>query len=108
MNFKFLTERNPSIDEYVLALRSTLRKATVLSERPPGETKMNAFNPKILALSEADMDVQFVLDAYAAAAYVVSYMMKAQRGMSRLMDYARKEARRGDKDVVQVLRHMRL
>lgn len=68
---------------------------------------MNAFNPKILELSEPNMDIQFVLDAYAAAAtYVVSYMMKAQRGGSRLMDYACREAKRGDKDVVQVLRHM--
>lgn len=52
------------------------------------------------------MDIQFVLDAYAAAAYVVSYMMKAQRGMSRLIDFACRQAKRGDKDIVQVLRHM--
>jgi hypothetical protein len=38
--------------------------------------------------------------------YVVSYMMKAKRGMSRLINYACREAKRGDKDVVQVLRHM--
>lgn len=52
------------------------------------------------------MDIQFVLDSYAVASYVVSYMMKAQRGMSRLMQRAYDEARRGNKDVKEALRHM--
>jgi hypothetical protein len=33
-------------------------------------------------------------------------MMKAQRGISKVMDFACRQAKRGDKDVVQVLRHM--
>jgi hypothetical protein len=107
MSFEeFLTDCNLSIIEYILAIHSTLKKATVLLERLPSEIKMNAYNPKSLELSEANMDIQFILDAFAAAAYVVSYMIKAQRGMSRLMDFACKQAKRGDKDVVQILRHM--
>lgn len=76
-------------------------------KRLPCEIRINAYNPKILELTEANMDIQFVLDAYAAASYVVSYMMKAQRsGWSRLMQQACAEARRGNKDVKSVLRHM--
>lgn len=103
---EFLTDCDLSLDQYILAIRSTLKKATVLLERLPSEIKMNAYNPQLLKLSEANMDIQFVLDAYAAAAYVVSYMMKAQRGISKVMDFACRQAKRGDKDVVQVLWHM--
>jgi hypothetical protein len=54
---EFLTDCNLSINKYILALRSTLQKATVLMQRLPAEIKMNAFNPKILELSEANMDI---------------------------------------------------
>jgi hypothetical protein len=67
---------------------------------------MNPYTPKVLELTEANIDIQFVLDPYATAAYVVSYMMKSQKGMSKLMESACREARRGDKNVVQILRHM--
>jgi hypothetical protein len=83
-----------------------LKKPAIILRRLPCEIRINAYNLKNLEFNEANMDIQFVLDAYAAASYVVSYMMKAQRGMSHLMQQACVEAKRGKKDVKSVLRHM--
>lgn len=104
--FSILEYLRLGLKSYLLAVSSTLKKPTIFLKRRPCEIRINAYNAKILELTEANMDIQFVLDAYAAASYVVSYMMKAQRGMSRLMQQACAEARRGNKDVKSVLRHM--
>jgi hypothetical protein len=107
MSFEnFLVDCNLSLEEYHLTMRFCIKKSTVFLQRLPSEIRMNPYNPKVLELTEANVDIQFVLDPYAAAAYVVSYMRKSQKGMSKLMESARREARRGDKDVVQFLRHM--
>lgn len=42
------------------------------------------------------MDIQFVLDVYACAMYIVSYISKAQKGMSELLRQASAEARKGN------------
>jgi len=52
----------------------------------------------------ANIDVQFVLDAYSCAAYIVSYISKGQRGMSNLMYQAAKEAKENNLDLKQQLR----
>ena len=33
----------------------------------------------------ANMDIQFVLDVYACAMYIVSYISKAQKGISEIL-----------------------
>ena len=45
------------------------------------------------------MDIQYVLDAYSCAMYIVSYIAKSQRGMSNLLFHAAKEAREGNSDI---------
>ena len=45
------------------------------------------------------MDKQFVLDPYACATYILSYITKGQRGMSRLLEKA-------SKDVTNKIRHI--
>ncbi|KAJ8048374.1 ATP-dependent DNA helicase PIF1 [Holothuria leucospilota] len=52
------------------------------------------------------MDMQYILDPYACAMYIVSYISKGQRGMSNLMQLATKEAREGNLDVKQRVRHI--
>ena len=42
------------------------------------------------------MDIQFVLDVYACALYIISYISKAERGMSKLLHTACPEARKGN------------
>lgn len=42
------------------------------------------------------MDIQFVLDVYACAMYIVSHISKAQKGMSERLRQACAEARKGN------------
>jgi hypothetical protein len=42
---------------------------------------------------QANMDIQFVLDPYACAVYILSYITKGQRGMSKLLRKACEEAK---------------
>jgi hypothetical protein len=50
------------------------------------------------------MDIQFVLDVYACAMYIVSYVSKAQKGMSDLLRNACAEAKEGNSTIKQQVR----
>ncbi|CAG5050324.1 unnamed protein product [Parnassius apollo] len=50
------------------------------------------------------MDIQFILDPFACAVYIVDYINKADRGMSRLLREALDEAKKGNKSVKDSLR----
>jgi hypothetical protein len=52
----------------------------------------------VLSAWKANHDLQFILDPYACARYIVSYISKSQKGMSALLDQAIKEARQGNLD----------
>ena len=45
------------------------------------------------------MDIQYVLDPYACAVYILSYITKGQRGMSKLLRKACEEAKEGNKNI---------
>ena len=53
------------------------------------------------------MDIQFVLDVYACATYIVSYISKAQKGMSEPLRQACAEARKGNSSIKQHVRDIR-
>ncbi|KAI8126960.1 hypothetical protein CVS40_3158 [Lucilia cuprina] len=65
-----------------------------------------AFNPNILAMHKANMDIQFILDAYACVSYIVNYINKSHRGVSRLLNEAMDEIRSGNFTVKQRLQHI--
>ena len=50
------------------------------------------------------MDIQYVLDVYACAMYIVSYISKAQKGMSELLHKAVEEAKEGNMNIKQHVR----
>ena len=50
------------------------------------------------------MDIQFVLDIYACAMYIVSYISTAQKGMSKLLWQACAEARKENSNIKQQVR----
>ena len=60
----------------------------------------------VLSAWKANHDLQFVLDPYACAMYIVSYISKSQKGMSALLDQAAKEAREGNLDLKRQVRHI--
>ena len=93
-------------EEYVKCIRSTLNGPKVFLKRRPAEIRVNLYNEELLRAWNANMDLQFVLDPYACAMYIVSYISKSQRGMSALLDRACKEARQGNMDIKKQVRHI--
>ena len=79
LNLKILEEN------YLLAISSSLYTATVFLKRNPNELRINNYNPACLTAWRANMDIQFVLDVYACAVYIVNYISKGQKGMSELL-----------------------
>ena len=95
-----------SEEAYIKAIRSSLKGPKVFLTRKPEDLCVNAYMKLLLSAWRANHDLQYVLDPYACAMYIVSYVSKSQRGMSALMDQACKEARRGNKDLKQQVRHI--
>ena len=52
------------------------------------------------------MDIQYVLDPYACATYILSYITKGQRGMSRLLGKGTEEIKSGNRDIANKVRHI--
>ena len=93
-----------SEERYILAIRSSLVGPTVFLKRNPNELRINNYNKPCLLAWRANMDIQYVLDVYACAMYIVSYISKAQRGMSELLRNACEEAKSGNSTVKQQVR----
>ena len=101
---QLLTNLEVSEKDYILAIRSSLNRPTIFLERKPNELRVNNYNPAYLSAWRAIMDVQFILDVYACAMYIVSYISKAQKGMSELLRKACAEAKEGNANVKQQVR----
>ncbi|KAJ8048049.1 hypothetical protein HOLleu_00214 [Holothuria leucospilota] len=93
-------------DQYMKAIRWSLTSDKLFLKRLPSEIRVNAYNRLLLETWKANMDIQYVLDAYACAMYIASYISEGQRGMSNLMQRATKEARYGILDIKERVRHI--
>jgi hypothetical protein len=69
-----LTEQN-----YLLAILFTLKAPTIFLKRKPNELRINNYNAACLSAWHANMDIQFVLDMYTCAIYIVSYISKSPK-----------------------------
>ena len=83
---------NIPMDDYITALTSSKRGHTLVLRRTPQEMNINRYNPSILRAWKANMDIQYILDAYACVMYVTSYMMKSERAMGELLKHVTKES----------------
>ena len=54
-------------------------------KRKPCECKINNYNANVMLAWQANMDIQYVLNAYACVMYVASYMMKSESAMGELL-----------------------
>ena len=75
-------------------------------KRTPSEIRINNYNTTLLKAWQANMDLQYVLDPYACAAYILAYITKGQRGISRLLQKATEEIRSGNQDIANKVRHI--
>ncbi|XP_071176458.1 uncharacterized protein [Mytilus edulis] len=93
-------------ENYIKAIRSNLSGPKVFLKRKPSEVRVNGYMKTVLIAWQANHDLQFVLDAFACAVYIVSYISKSQKGMSALLNQAAKEARQGNLDLKHQVRHI--
>ncbi|CAB4001648.1 Hypothetical predicted protein, partial [Paramuricea clavata] len=101
---ELLEELDVSERQYYLAIRSSLNCPTLFLKRSPNELRINNYNRTCLQAWRANMDIQYVLDVYACAMYIVSYISKAQKGMSELLRKAVDEAKQGNTNIKQQVR----
>ena len=102
----FLAKMEITYTTYRESVQCTLRARTVFLRRSPQEITINNYNTDMIAAWQANMDIQFVLDAYACATYIVAYISKGSRGMSKLLVRAAAEVRTGNTDVLESMRHI--
>ena len=91
---QILTNLSITEQNYYLAMQSSLHSPTIFLKRNPNELRVN--NHNCYSTWRANMDRQFVLDAYACAMYIIAYISKARKGMNQLLQRACDEAREGN------------
>lgn len=102
----FLIELKITEERYINAIRSSLKTATVFLKREPSEIRVNAYNKSLCFAWRANMDIQFVLNIYACARYVASYVTKSQRGISELLRKAASEVKHGNQTIKEQLKQV--
>ena len=72
-----LDKAEVSESEYIQALEVSSEGNVVVLRREPNECAVNNYNPSVMLAWQANMDIQFVLNAYACVMYVASYIMRS-------------------------------
>ena len=93
-------------DMYIKVVRSSLQRTRIFLKRQPTETRVNNYMKHLLDVWQGNHDIQFVLDEYQCITYICDYMTKAQKGMSELLRAACEEAKAGNMDVKESVRHI--
>ena len=74
------------------AYRCLAKKTNVVMKRQASEVWVNQYSKNLLKCWNANMDIQYVVDAYACIVYIISYISKAEREMGMLLGNAQREA----------------
>nr|XP_034326027.1 uncharacterized protein LOC105328140 [Crassostrea gigas] len=79
-------------------------KRSIILKRCPNEVWTNQYNRCLLKSWDANMDIQFVLDAFSCIVYIVSYISKSEREMGMLLKQTKLEAEEGNYDARQTMK----
>ena len=101
-----LHELQMSYSDYLLAVCSTLVRAQFFPQHKPCEICINNYMHQCLHIWRANHDIQPCLNPYAVVEYILSYVTKGQKGMSVQMERACSDAKRGNMDLKESVRHM--
>ncbi|XP_075334585.1 uncharacterized protein LOC142395729 [Odontesthes bonariensis] len=70
------------------------RHTHVVLKREINEIWINQYSPPLLKAWNANLDIQYCVDAYACCVYIVSYMSKSEREIGLMLGNAQREASR--------------
>lgn len=98
---EFLQIIDISEENYIKAVRSTLKDTKIFLKRNPNEIRINSYNCDMLRVWNANFDIQYITSAYSFIMYIVSYMSKGQRGMSQsdILQRAPEEVKQGNYEI---------
>ena len=88
-----------SKEMYNLFLLFVFKEPTIIHKRKPNECWINNYNPHTLRLLRSNQDIEFALNMYGCICYLLSYLCKPERNMSKLM----KEALLNKEDTANIL-----
>ena len=95
-----------SHSQFENALSNLANRNMVYLKRHSQEAWVNNYNPHLIRCWNGNMDIQYVLDPYAAAKYMLSYLTKSEREMGDLLRNAQREAREGNVDAITELKKL--
>ena len=84
---ELLAKADVTLDQYVSALQVSTKGSVVILKRKPSECNINNHNASVMLAWQANMDIQYVLNAYACVMYVASYIMKTEKFMGELLKH---------------------
>ena len=91
-----LTTAHVTLDDYTTALSISKCGQSIILKRQPSKQNVNCYSPAVLRAWQANMDIQYVINAYACVMYIASYVLKAEKGMGELLKQAAKEFHQGN------------
>ena len=103
---ELLVELEMLQEKYISAVRTSLVGPKLWLKCRPCEISGNNYMKHCLEFWRANHDIQPSVSPYAMIQYILSYVMKTQKGMSAIMDRAFREARQGNMDIKASVRHM--
>ncbi|XP_051814270.1 EF-hand domain-containing protein D1 isoform X1 [Acanthochromis polyacanthus] len=80
-------------DAYMKCAENLTSGSVVMLKRQPKECWVNAYNPDLLRAWNANMDIQYVLDEYCCAMYMMSYITKPEHEMTEFLNSVVKTSR---------------
>ena len=91
-HLSFLGKSNylDALKDYEEAISYSLKRSTIMLKRLPHESRINNYNKSILLAWRANMDIQYILDAYACIVYIINYITKKECNMARAVNKAEK------------------
>ena len=95
-----------SYEEYTQFLTDIVTRNTIHVKREMSDVWVNNYNATLSLAWNANLDIQYVTDAYACVAYILSYISKAETEMGDLLQNAKKEADDGNVDAVTAMRQI--
>ena len=99
-----LSELNMTEDQYIKAIRSSITRSQVYLKRNSREVGINCYNNDMLNLFEANMDIQFILNPYSCATYIINYISKVDTGLSKLLRETANDMTDGNTSIKEKLR----
>ena len=101
---ELLSKAGISCGMYLCGLKICSTGNSVVMQRKPFESWINTYNPDVIRVWRANMDLQYILDPYACVMYIAAYMLKSERSMGELLKQVSKEC--GSEDIRTQLRRL--